>query len=88
MWGVNHGGYVVWALLPGNIRTSVLAVLLPFLARFLVGCRVCLPSAVTNNIEQNMWAGGLQRTFLSMRALVGARLRGFVLQLASKRRRA
>ena len=54
MWGVNHGGYVVWALLPGNIRTSVLAVLLPFLARFLVGCRVCLPSAATNNKEQNL----------------------------------
>ena len=90
MWGVNHGGYVVWALLPGNIRTSVLAVLLPFLARFLVGCTagyVYLPRSriIKSNIcGLEVFSG----PFLSMRALVGARLRGFVLQLASKRRRA
>ena len=49
MWGVNHGGYVIWALLLGNIRSSVLAVLLPIL----VACSVCLPSGV--NKTQNLW---------------------------------
>ena len=91
MWGVNrHGGDVVWALLSGNIRTSVLAVsvlavLLPFLV-YLQGMHTLRSHRLINS--KICGAGAASGRFPEPRALVGSRLRGFLLQSASNRRRA